>query len=93
MLLEGKIQQVNTFCQLRPFKLLMTDTTFWPTFPAVKGLMRLHYLLLKRREPGTPCAAAYLRTAAEARFTSCGVSWSKGWSVEAAGRGHGVCSQ
>lgn len=38
--------------------------------------------LLKRRAPGTPAAAAYLRTAAEALVTSVGVSWSKGWSVQ-----------
>lgn len=43
--------------------------------------------LLKRRAPGTPAAAAYLRTAAEARFTSPGVSWSKGWSVQGGKQG------
>jgi hypothetical protein len=53
----------------------------------------LFHLLLKRREPGTPCAAAYLRTAAEARFTSIGVSWSKGWSAGRQEHGRGLGTQ
>lgn len=44
--------------------------------------------LLKRSAPGTPAAAAYLRTAAEALDTSRGVSWSKGWSVGSSRQQH-----
>lgn len=38
-------------------------------------------MVLKRRAPWRPSAAAWDRTNAEVRAISLGVSWSNGWSV------------